>query len=244
MVYRLQLILYNSTSNLKIYFLYIQRKYVPFHNIKFKMPTSPFLIGLETRFKNWQKTQHVNIYFPSKAYIWCCPLSLKSIHSLILQFIYHSNWNILNFKIYNFEHIFCMLFFSGRAKYVCKDTSTLPFLSANHNQSLPAKQGLTSHSHHIRCKYTLIIPYLMPLEVFYQTHIIILPCMYFWLFPWQPTLCSILLLFLYLGGSTGSGQQCSNYQVSIFHTVQQLLVRHTSNNAATIRQAHPKQWSN
>ncbi len=27
----------------------------------------------------------------------------------------------------------------------------------------------------------------------------------FWLFPWQPTLCSILPLFLYLGGSTGSG---------------------------------------
>ncbi len=65
--------------------------------------------------------------------------------------------------------------------------------------------------------------------------------LYVFLFPWQPTLCSILLLFLYLGGSTGSGQQCSNYQVSIFHTVQQLLVRHTSNNAATIRQAHPKQ---
>ncbi len=28
-------------------------------------------------------------------------------------------------------------------------------------------------------KCTLIIPYLMPLEVFYQTQIIILPCMYF-----------------------------------------------------------------
>ncbi len=33
---------------------------------------------------------------------------------------------------------------------------------------------------------------------------LILPCMYFWLFPWQPTLYSILTLFLYLGGSTGS----------------------------------------
>ncbi len=28
--------------------------------------------------------------------------------------------------------------------------------------------------------------------------VIILSCMYFWLFPWQPMLCSILLLFLYL----------------------------------------------
>ncbi len=33
----------------------------------------------------------------------------------------------------------------------------------------------------------LLYPMLFPLEVFYQTQIIILPCMYFWLFPWQPT---------------------------------------------------------
>ncbi len=59
---------------------------------------------------------------------------------------------------------------------------------------------LSKVSPHTRNKCTLIIPYLMPLEVFYLTQIIILPCMYFWLFPWQPTLCSILPLFLYLGG--------------------------------------------
>ncbi len=72
-----------------------------------------------------------------------------------------------------------MLFFSGRAKYVHEHTYTLPFLHSNHNRSLPAEQGLTSHSHHTRNKCTLINPYLMPLEVFYQTQIIILPCMYF-----------------------------------------------------------------
>ncbi len=88
---------------------------------------------------------------------------------------------------------------NGRAKCVHEHTSALPFLPTNHNRSLPAYQGLTLLSHHTRNKCTLIIPYLMPLELFYQTQIIILPCMYFWLFPWQPTLCSILLLFLYLG---------------------------------------------
>ncbi len=53
----------------------------------------------------------------------------KSIDSQIIQFIYHSNWNISNFKIYNFEHIFCILFFvfSGRAKYVHQHTSSLHF---------------------------------------------------------------------------------------------------------------------
>ncbi len=93
-----------------------------------------------------------------------------------------------------------MLFFSVRAKYVCEHTSALLFLYTNHNRSLRAEQGLTPHSHHTRNKCTLIILYLMPLEVFYQTQIIILSCMYFLLFPWQPTLCSILPLFLYLGG--------------------------------------------
>ncbi len=55
-------------------------------------------------------------------------------------------------------------------------------------------------SYHTKNKCTLIIPYRMSLEVFYQTQIIILPCMSFWLFPWQPMLCSILLLFLYFRG--------------------------------------------
>ncbi len=73
------------------------------------------------------------------------------------------------------------------------------FGHTNRNRSLPAEQGLTPHSHHTRNKCTPIIPYLTPLEVFYQTQIIILPYMYFGLFPWQPTLYSILPLFLYLG---------------------------------------------
>ncbi len=42
--------------------------------------------------------------------------------------------------------------------------------------SLPAEQGLMPHT---KNKCTLIITYLMPLEVFYQTQIIILSCMYF-----------------------------------------------------------------
>ncbi len=106
--------------------------------------------------------------------------------------------------------------FSGRAKYVCQHTSALPFLRTNHNRSLPAEQGLTPHSHHTMNKCTLIIPYVMPLEVFYQTQIIILPCIYVWLFPWQPTLCSILPLFLYLGGSTGSGYHLYGETLSVF----------------------------
>ncbi len=73
MIYRLQLILYTSKFNLKIYFLYIQIKYVQFHKIKFKMPKSQLLIGLENSFKNWQKAQNVNIYFSSKAYVWFYP---------------------------------------------------------------------------------------------------------------------------------------------------------------------------
>ncbi len=47
MIYRLQLILYTSKFNLNIYFLCIQRKYVQFHNIKFKMPKSQLLKGLD-----------------------------------------------------------------------------------------------------------------------------------------------------------------------------------------------------
>ncbi len=68
----------------------------------------------------------------------------------------------------------------------------------NYNRSLPADQSLTPHSHHTPNKCWLIIPYLIPVEVFYQPQIIILSCMYFWLFPWQPTLCSIFPLFQYL----------------------------------------------
>ncbi len=38
-----------SKFNLKIYILCIQRKYVQFHTITFKMPNSQLLIGLETK---------------------------------------------------------------------------------------------------------------------------------------------------------------------------------------------------
>ncbi len=71
MICRLQLILYISKLNLNIYLFCVQRQYGQFHNIKCKMPKSRLLIGLETSFKNWQKAQHVNIYFISKAYICC-----------------------------------------------------------------------------------------------------------------------------------------------------------------------------
>ncbi len=74
MIYTLQLIWHTSTFNLKIYFLCIQRKYVQFHNIKFKMPKSQLLIGLETSFKNGQKAQHVIIYLPSKRTYGVTPL--------------------------------------------------------------------------------------------------------------------------------------------------------------------------
>ncbi len=47
MMYRLQLIWHTSTFNLKLYFLCIQRKYVQFHNITFKMPKSQILIQLD-----------------------------------------------------------------------------------------------------------------------------------------------------------------------------------------------------
>ncbi len=39
-----------------------QIKYVQFHNIKFKMPESKLLLGIETSFKNGQKAQNVNSY--------------------------------------------------------------------------------------------------------------------------------------------------------------------------------------
>ncbi len=85
MIYRLQLIilLYTSKFNLNIlYFLWIQRKYIKFHNMKFKMPKSQLLIRLETSFKNWHNVQNVNIYFSSKAYICCYPLppSVRCVH--------------------------------------------------------------------------------------------------------------------------------------------------------------------
>ncbi len=71
-IYRLQLILYTSKFNLKIYFVYIQRKYAQFHNIKFEMPTSQLLIGLETSFKNWQKAWSMLPF-----------ISLKNLHLVL-----------------------------------------------------------------------------------------------------------------------------------------------------------------
>ncbi len=69
--------------------------------------------------------------------------------------------------------------FSGRAKYVHEHTSALPFLHKNHNRSPPAEQGLTPHSHHTRNKCSLMILYLMPLEVFYTHKLLYCPvCIY------------------------------------------------------------------
>ncbi len=70
MIRKFQLILYTSKFNLKIFHVE-QIENVQFHNIKFKMPESQLLIGLETSFKNWQKAQNVNIYSILNAYIWC-----------------------------------------------------------------------------------------------------------------------------------------------------------------------------
>ncbi len=64
---------------------------------------------------------------------------------------------------------------------------------------LPSKVPLPPYSCHSMNKCTLIIPYLIPLEVFHQPQIIILSVMYFGLFPWEPMLYNILPLFLYLG---------------------------------------------
>ncbi len=67
MIYRLKLILYTSKFNLNIYFLCTQRKYVQFHNMKFKMPKSQLLIGLETSFKNRQKAWYWHYLFPIRS---------------------------------------------------------------------------------------------------------------------------------------------------------------------------------
>ncbi len=55
-----------------------QKKYVQFHNIKFKMPESQLLIGLETNFQNRQKALNVNINHILKAFIWCYPSPLAN----------------------------------------------------------------------------------------------------------------------------------------------------------------------
>ncbi len=74
MIYRLQLIWYTSKFNLKIYFLCVQRKYIQFHIIKFKMPKFHLLIWLETSSKNWLKAQHCQHLFP-----------IKSVHLVFLH---------------------------------------------------------------------------------------------------------------------------------------------------------------
>ncbi len=56
-----------------------QRKYVQFHNIKYKMPKSLLLIGLETSFKNWQKAQHVTFIPHQKHTSGVSPLPLASV---------------------------------------------------------------------------------------------------------------------------------------------------------------------
>ncbi len=60
------------------YYLYVQKKYVKFHNIKFKKPKSHLLIGLETSFQNWKKGPNVNIYSLSKSYIYCYLMHMVS----------------------------------------------------------------------------------------------------------------------------------------------------------------------
>ncbi len=81
MICKFQIILYTFKFNLKI-FLVGTKKYVQLHNIKFKMPESQLLIGLETSFKNSQKALNVNIYYILKAYIWCYPSppSVRFVH--------------------------------------------------------------------------------------------------------------------------------------------------------------------
>ncbi len=70
---------------------------------------------------------------------------------------YYNLYIIQNFKIYNFEHIFYLLFFRGRAKYVREHTSALSFLHTNHNRSLPAKPIHTHLLYPILCtwKYSI-----------------------------------------------------------------------------------------
>ncbi len=51
----------------------------------------------------------------------------------------------------------------------------------------------------------LLYPILCPWKYSIRDKLLYCPVCIFWLFPWQPTLCSILPLFLYLGGSTGIG---------------------------------------
>ncbi len=67
MICKFQLILYTFKFNLKIFLVGTKIIYVQFHNIKFKMPESQLLIGLETSFKNWQKALNGNIYYILKA---------------------------------------------------------------------------------------------------------------------------------------------------------------------------------
>ncbi len=45
----------------------------------------------------------------------------------------------------------------------------------------------------------LLYPILCPWKYSIRHKLLYCPRMYLWLFPWQPTLCSILPLFLYLG---------------------------------------------
>ncbi len=103
MIYRLQLILYTSKFNWKKYFLCLQRKYVQFHNIKFKMSKSQLLIGLEMSFNNWQKAKHVNIYFPSKAYIWCYPLPPPTYGLYTCANVDNYGWPLTRFNIWYIE---------------------------------------------------------------------------------------------------------------------------------------------
>ncbi len=58
----------------------------------------------------------------------------------ILQFIYHFQTEILlTSKICNFEALFCMFVFNGKAKYIREKTFVLPFLHTNHSPSFPSE---------------------------------------------------------------------------------------------------------
>ncbi len=52
--------------------------------------------------------------------------------------------------------------FSARVQYGHVNTSTLHVLLPNHSSSFSVEQGISTNSHLVMNKYTLIIPYIPP----------------------------------------------------------------------------------
>ncbi len=90
--------------------------------------------------------------------------------------------------------------------HFCIQIITNNFLQSKVSHPIP---GINAH---------LLYPIVCPWKYSIRHTLLYCPVciVYCWLFPWQPTLCSILPLFLYWGDGGSTGRGCNKYGETLF----------------------------